>query len=520
MFCHVPVMISAKPHSFLGEAPLMAAPVVSEARKATTARGFAPPIAMLGVPFDNVTIDQTISLIEEMLHSRQPHYLATANVDFLVQALRDVELRRILMDAHLVLCDGTPLLWASRLLGNPLPERVAGSDLVPLLLRIAAQKQYRVYFLGGTEEATKKAVENLGRQHPNLQISGHYSPPFSRLLEMDHEAIRNRIQAAAPDFLFVSFGCPKQEKWISMHYRSLGVPVSVGVGATIDFLAGTAKRAPRWMRRTGLEWIHRMLQEPRRLGKRYVDDLWWFGRAIARQWWSMQFVSRARRAVRGEPAIRGEETLKRIKLPARVDLETVKTDGLRCEQALSESRVCLLDLSGVRFIDSTGMGMLIRLQKRARLASRHLILLSPSEEILTALRLMRLTEMFVRARDISEARAKIAAADGASGVRAQPCYFPGKPSLFWEGEVTAANAEAVWAVTQRGISEKPDARKEFIIDLSRLDFIDSTGVGLMVRAKKLAADHGVKVVFTKAGTNVRSVLRLTNLDEVLLGPRP
>src|SRR5215470_668467 len=120
-----------------------------------------PPIAILGVPFDNVTTAETIEAIGRMVVSRQPHYLVTANVDFLVQAQEDVELRRILFDAHLVLCDGTPLLWASRLLGNPLLERVAGADLVPLLLRAAADKGYRVFLLGATPESAAHAVDNL-----------------------------------------------------------------------------------------------------------------------------------------------------------------------------------------------------------------------------------------------------------------------------------------------------------------------------------------------------------------------
>src|SRR5512147_914178 len=110
------------------------------------------PIAILGVPFDNVTVAEAIDSIEQMVASGQPHYLVTANVDFLVQARSDIELRRILFDAHLVLCDGTPLLWASRLLGNPLPERVAGSDLVPLLIRVAVKKAYRLFFLGASPE--------------------------------------------------------------------------------------------------------------------------------------------------------------------------------------------------------------------------------------------------------------------------------------------------------------------------------------------------------------------------------
>src|SRR5690349_14239960 len=197
-----------------------------------------PPIAILGVPFDNVTTAETIDLIQRMVASRQPHYLVTANVDFLVQAQTDVELRRILFDAHLVLCDGTPLVWASRLLGNPLAERVAGADIVPLLIQVAAQRNYRIFLLGATPDSAQRATDNLRHHYGDTLIAVHYSPPFSKLLEMNHEEINQRILAAQPDMLFVTFGCPKQEKWIAMHYRALGVPVTAGVGATIDFLSG------------------------------------------------------------------------------------------------------------------------------------------------------------------------------------------------------------------------------------------------------------------------------------------
>ena len=135
----------------------------------------SPPIAILGVPFDNVTASQAITMIDKMVSLRRPHYLVTANVDFLVQAREDVELRRILFDAHLVLCDGTPLLWASRLLGNPLPERVAGADLVPLLIKNAAQKKYRLFFLGATPESSGQAVQKLKALYPSLLIMRHLS---------------------------------------------------------------------------------------------------------------------------------------------------------------------------------------------------------------------------------------------------------------------------------------------------------------------------------------------------------
>src|SRR5689334_5700518 len=165
-----------------------------------------PPIAILGVPFDNVTKAEAIKLVEEMIASARPHYLVTPNVDFLAQARKDVELRRILFDAHLVLCDGTPLVWASKLLGNPLPERVAGSDLVPLLLKVAAEKGYRPFLLGASPEALEAAVRRAKDRYPKLEFAGYYSPPFNQLLEMDHEEIRQRICQSQADILLVAFG--------------------------------------------------------------------------------------------------------------------------------------------------------------------------------------------------------------------------------------------------------------------------------------------------------------------------
>ena len=241
------------------------------------------PIAILGVAFDHVTMTETIARIERMIASRRAGYVVTANVDFVVQAQTDLELHRILLDADVVICDGTPLVWASRLLGNPLPERVAGADLVPRLVHMAADKGYRLFILGATPESASKAVENLRREFPALIID-HYSPRFRPLLEMEHPEIERRIREVRPDVLLVSLGCPKQEKWIAMHYRSLGVPVSIGVGATVDFLAGAVRRAPRWMQHSGTEWIFRLLQEPRRLFARYAKDLWIFHWKLFGQW--------------------------------------------------------------------------------------------------------------------------------------------------------------------------------------------------------------------------------------------
>ncbi len=329
-----------------------------------------PPIAILGVPFDNVTISEAVAAVEHMVASRRPHYMVTANVDFVVQGQGDPELRRILTEAHLVLCDGTPLVWASRLLGNRLPERVAGADLVPVLLRVAAEKGYRVFFLGAKPDVAEQAVAKLRRENPSLVIAGHYSPPFRALTDADNEEIKRRICEAKPDLLFVAFGCPKAEKWIATHYRQLGVPVVAGVGATIDFLAGRVKRAPRWMRRAGMEWLFRVAQEPRRLWRRYVTVLWGFGWRILAQW---------------------------------LLLSRTAAGGLG-EQVKCGGGDFVLDFSSVNILDSTGVGLLLVLQKKLRAEGRRLVLTSLSRSAKRALALMHLEQDFIIMSDPSEVR--------------------------------------------------------------------------------------------------------------------
>jgi N-acetylglucosaminyldiphosphoundecaprenol N-acetyl-beta-D-mannosaminyltransferase len=371
-------------------------------------RRMAAPLSILGIPFDHLTIPQAITAIEEMIESRRPHYVATANVDFLVQSLEDKELRRILIQADLVVCDGTPLLWVSRWLGNPLPERVAGADLVPRLLAVAANKGYRVFFLGGKPEVAERAVNRLREQYPGIEIAGHYSPPFAPLEKMDHEDIGRRIREAQADILFVSFGCPKAEKWISMNHQSLGVPVSMGVGATIDFLAGEVSRAPMWMQRMGLEWMFRFLQEPARLGPRYAKDLRRFGWAMAQQW----------RAVKSSEAEEGANhaltttfsmQVARITAPRRLDRAVLMRDLPR--RFYLHAQDCVVDLSQTRAIDSTGLGWLARLHRNQQCAGHKLVLLAPRKTLRRAFEVSGLADILIIADNEAQAAHLLASSE-------------------------------------------------------------------------------------------------------------
>lgn len=482
-----------------------------------TNAAMAAPIAILGVPFDNVTTADTIDIIARMVASRRPHYLATANVDFLVQAQEDVELRRILFDAHLVLCDGTPLLWASKLLGNELTERVAGSDLVPLLLRDAAEKGYRIFFLGAAQEVAERAVNRIRAELPKLQIVGQYSPPYKPLMEMDHDDVIRRIQAAKPDILLVAFGCPKQEKWISMHYQRLGVPVSVGIGGTIDFLAGHRRRAPQWMQKRGLEWIHRMAQEPGRLGPRYFHDIWNFGLPILKQWWRLR-KSRGALPDRDATAapVSQQPSSKLIRMPHRLDSEAVQQGAPLWQCALEGCACCFLDLSQVEFIDSTGVGLLVRLQKRARAEQKQLILLATSSATRRALDLMRLHDFFQHAPSLDDAVKLASGSKSAQPVMLRTGPLEPAPVLLWQGEVTAANADEVWERTRTHLASATRQNGALTLDLGHVSFIDSAGLAVLIRARKFARQNAFHLAFTGLQPAVKNVLRLSRMEDFLL----
>jgi len=472
---------------------------------------------MLGVPFDKVTTADSLRIIGQMIASGRPHYAATANVDFAVQALKDVELRRILADADLVLCDGMPLVWASRFLGNPLPERVPGSDLVPRLLAEAELKGWRVFFLGGTDESVARAAERVRTRHPKLQLVGAYSPPFKPLLEMDHEDIVRRVREARPDILLVAFGCPKQEKWISMQLHHAGVPLSIGVGATIDFLAGLVRRAPVWMQRTGLEWLFRLLQEPHRLFRRYSTDLWVFGWAILLQWWRLQGIrSQAKHAnqIVSQASRSGVCTL--VRFAERLDAATVREHSeLWPRLAASEAHV-LLDFSGVEFIDSTGVGLLVRLQKQLRAIRRELVLVAPTKPVVRALALMRFSELFATAPDLTAARALVHERLSELNVVATLNSAAAHEPLAWQGDITGVSEDGVWRMTRMHLDASLDRDAKINVNLAAVRFVDSTGVRLMVRVRKEARQRGIELKFTEARPAVLNVLRILRLDNYLL----
>ncbi len=240
-------------------------------------------VCLSGVPVDNVIMSEALERIEKMIEEGGLHQVATANLDYLVHATRDAEYRRTLCLCDLVVADGMPIVWASRLLGIPIRERVAGADLVPQLVRLSALKGYGIFLLGATPEIIEAAELEMQRSSPGVRIVGRMSPPVQPLDQFDNEPILAAIEEAKPDILLVAFGSPKQEKWVSRNRHRLNVPVCIGIGGTLDFMAGAVRRAPVWMQRSGLEWLFRMYVDPKRLAPRYFKDAVWIGRYLLTQ---------------------------------------------------------------------------------------------------------------------------------------------------------------------------------------------------------------------------------------------
>lgn len=230
-----------------------------------------PRIDFLGMPLDVVTFDQTLDRLVALARGNHAAYVVTANVDHVVRFVRDPSVRSLYTQADLVVADGTPVIWASRFLGTPLPQRVAGSDLTPALCARAADEGLRVFFLGGSPGAADAAADVLRKRHPALEIVGTFCPDYG--FEKDEVKLARTVEVvrqARPDILLVGLGSPKQENWIAAHKDACGAKLSIGVGVTFSFIAGHVKRAPRWMQRLGLEWFHRLMQEPGRLWRRYL----------------------------------------------------------------------------------------------------------------------------------------------------------------------------------------------------------------------------------------------------------
>lgn len=230
-------------------------------------------IKFLNIEIDNLTMDESIYKIDEFIKNRSISYVVTPNIDHIVKLERDEEFKEVYKNADLILTDGMPLVWISKIKSTPIKEKISGSDLFPKICELAANKSYKMFFLGAAEGVAAKAAENLKKKFNKLDVVGTYSPDYGFEKKEDEiKKIIEIINEAKPDILAVGLGAPKQEKFIYKYRNKLNVPVSLAIGASIDFEAGNIKRAPKFMQNCGLEWFYRLCKEPRRMFKRYLID--------------------------------------------------------------------------------------------------------------------------------------------------------------------------------------------------------------------------------------------------------
>ena len=248
----------------------MAIPLVPPTADALAVRNWAAPetTCVWGTRFARLDMAGAMALADQIIRHRRPEYFVTANLNYLMLTSQFPRLHEVNEAAAAVFADGFPIVWRSRREAHPLPGRVAGADMIVELARLAAERGYRIYFLGGAPGVAQSAAEHLRSRFPAMTIAGAYAPPFRQLSEAEHRELRGRIGDSGADILLVAFGQPKGEIWIHEHRDDLGVPLSIQLGASFDFLAGTARRAPRIWQRAGCEWLYRALSDPLRLAPR------------------------------------------------------------------------------------------------------------------------------------------------------------------------------------------------------------------------------------------------------------
>lgn len=379
-------------------------------------------VAVLGVPFDNVTMHEAVELIEEKIENGGFHQVATANVDFVINAVRDPSLQELLCSCDLIVADGMPIVWASRILGSRLKERVSGIDLIPHLAELASNRCYGIYLLGASETSSRRAAEALQNRFPNLRIVGRYSPPLTSLANMDHEEILRRIDEAQPDILLVAMGHPKQERWLAMHRHRLQVPLCMGVGASLDFLAGEAQRAPRWMQTAGLEWLYRAAREPRRLAQRYLADAYGLARHLPLQLAANAIQPRKTLA----PVIHADRRDNCAIISIDGDLSGPSLSDLEAHivRAFEDELHIILNLKKTAYFGPDSVGLLVRLAKMMRFCQAQLYVAAAPAHVSRLLHASRVSRYIVTAFDVEDAIYRVKRAEMRSTAEALPVELP------------------------------------------------------------------------------------------------
>ncbi len=379
----------------------------------------------MGLPINSMSASEAVDTLESLILSGGTHQVCAMNLDTWLNALADPHLHRIVAGSSLVLPDGMPLVWISRLLGCPLAERVTGVDLVPRLAELSARKGYKIFLLGAKPGVAERASRLLERNYPGVQIVGTFAPDEENLIRMDHTEILRQIHAVSPDVLLVAFGNPKQEKWIWMHRKRLGVPLAMGVGGSFDILIGDMLRAPRWVQNCGLEWAMRLLQEPVRLAPRYLRDFAGLVRhlpmALLAAWCQRPYLGQSRLTTSITPQVL------HVNIHGRLGAETAAAVQDATTASIVNGLMMVVHLHSVKQVTVAGLGALLGARRQLLEAGLSLSLAGlnlKTRFVLYAWNLQRLFDEWQPATSRSRPLDAKAASHGHMGLRSKQEVIP------------------------------------------------------------------------------------------------
>jgi N-acetylglucosaminyldiphosphoundecaprenol N-acetyl-beta-D-mannosaminyltransferase len=506
-------------------------------------------VIILGVPIDSLTLsqamDKIVDLVAESRRDGISKLVATVNVDFIVQTMgkrlseiRHAELLDILRRADLVTADGMPIVWLSRMLRNPLPERVTGADMVPALATRAASEGLSLYFLGGQANSAERAADILLKRNPGLKIAGVLSPivytegEHLEFYEEEDAAIVADINAAAPDILLIAFGNPKQELWFRRNVTRLKVPLSIGIGGTFSFIAGDISRAPLAIQRIGLEWLWRLAVEPIRLWRRYLRAIMTFGLQL---WPAVMDYHRQRRLLArnrqmwSAPKMQVEPTKPEqllpevdklsMTLPERLDALGVRNLSSTIETIWQSEHALILDFTRVTFIDSMGLGFIVEMWRTALNLNKVLLMAGMNDDIRRTFALSRLDDLIEDRsfRDLQLAKqylnsmdlhqAKIAGRELPSSVTYKK---DGTAIVTIEGRLDALSLKN-FDITAICVAV---SGHNCLMDLHALNFVDSSGLVLFVKIQRAVMAHGKSCILCAPTDGVLKLLQLTRLEQL------
>lgn len=442
----------------------------------------AVPLLLFGVPLHNLTFKSTLDRIDALVAAEHSRLVATANLDFHRVAAEDPEMQRILFDADIMMADGFPMVKLSGLFGPKLQERVTGSDITPMLAEHAAEKGLRLFFLGAAPGVAQNAAAKLMEKYPGLNVVGCYSPEKADVIDMQNEVILQQFEETRPDVLLVAFGAPKQEKWIQMHRHEWQVPVAMGIGGSFDFIAGAQLRSPVWMQKLGLEWLGRLLANPKRLAGRYLLDATYLVKKCL-ELAAIRLSPVGSLDFSFDAAVLRERDAVRVAMKPLESLSDGEKEAARLLQSGRGNLVVIPERTG--WLNSVELGVLVYISRICREEKRQLVVCPSSRRIRRLLYAQGLHGCFSIATSSTDAVEGLHRC-GAASYNAQ-ITVSGEGSLHIDLPVELTSK----------CGELPSDKvadptvKAVIVDASQMHFIDCAGIARLVKLKARAEQEHI-----------------------------